>query len=364
MPFSTYTREWWAYLTEDSRYQGLDLLRAIAIVAVVVWHHDPEAVRLGWIGVNLFFILSGFLIGSILLKGFDTDGFRMGSYLSSRFLRIYPLYAAAVAFYIFTLYMRVTITGAGTGLQIAALHAVFLQTLAFDLWRLDLPFYMPTWSLVVEVMFYITIPFILAALYRLRVVWLGLVALAAAFLWLRFAISATLDPEDPNWHFYYFLRPYFRYDELLFGVGVAYAVHRGHTALRGALLIAGAVGISWLCHHIWNIPKADQFPSMALLTWQSVVFPTLLASAFAAIVYGMYDKRWSCRLVNVIARLAYPLYLGHTFLLPFTKGWISYLGLSFLVAVVASYAIEYPFIRMYKNARSSAHRVNTPLGTT
>ena len=363
MQLMKYTTEWWGYLSNDSKYRGLDLLRAIAILAVVLWHYDSTSVRVGWIGVNLFFILSGFLIGTILLKNFDAGRFNYWGYFSNRLLRIYPLYAIAIGCYLLQLYLTGFVTDIGALGRMAASHAVFLQTLIYDLWGIDLPYYVVTWSLVVEMVFYATIPLVLFALCKARIVWLGLLALAAGFLWLRFSIIATLNPVDPNWHFYYFLRPYFRYDELLFGVAVAYAVHRGLWALRGVLLIGGMVGLVVICHYIWNIPKADYFPSMALLTWETAVFPTLLASIFAAIVYGVYDKPWSCAPVNIIARLAYPLYLVHMLVIPLSSGWASYLAISVAISVVASYAIEYPFIRLYKHARAPVSGTGQALGT-
>ena len=76
-----YTLEWWAYLTKDSQYQGLDLMRSIAILMVVIWHFDSFVFRIGWIGVDLFFILSGFLIGSILLKSVESKAFSYRLYI-------------------------------------------------------------------------------------------------------------------------------------------------------------------------------------------------------------------------------------------------------------------------------------------
>ncbi|WP_312993410.1 acyltransferase [Achromobacter animicus] len=362
MRLRRYTAEWWEYLTANSKYQGLDLLRAIAITVVVLWHFDSTMFRTGWTGVNLFFILSGFLIGTILLKAFEAARFSYWGYLTSRFLRIYPLYIVVVAFYLFHMHARGFVTDPESLLAIAALQASFLPTLAYDFWGLQLPYYAVTWSLVVEIAFYITIPVILFVLFKLRIVWVGLLVLAGAFLWLRFGIASTLNPDDPNWHFVYFLRPYFRYDELLYGVAVAYAVHRRYGALRWTFLVAGLVGLAIISHYIWHIPKADQYPSMALMTWESVVFPTLLAAIFAAIVYGVYDKRWSCTPVNAIARLAYPLYLTHYLIIPLSFGWTSYLLFSLAASVVTSFAIEYPFIRLYKNRREQAAvSAGTPL---
>ncbi|WP_313369159.1 acyltransferase [Achromobacter animicus] len=354
MGLRDYSIEWWHYLTTNSKYQGLDLLRAIAITVVVLWHFDASLFRTGWTGVNLFFILSGFLIGAILLKAFEAKRFSYREYFASRFLRIYPLYVVAVALYLFNLWHWGFVADSETLFVIAGLHFSFLQTLAYDFWGLLLPAYPVTWSLVVEVAFYITIPVVLFVFFKLRIVWVGLIAVAGAFLWIRSDIASRLNPDDAAWHFVYYLRPYFHYDELLYGVAVAYAVHRRYGAFRWLFLLAGLVGLAFISHHIWNIPKADHFPSMALLTWEAVFFPTLLAAIFAAIVYGVYDKPWSCVPVNVIARLAYPLYLTHYLIIQLSFGWTSYLIFSFAASIVASFAIEYPFIRMYKNRREQA----------
>ena len=347
---NSYSREWWSYISDGGHYQGLDLLRALAIMAVIWWHFSNTDLRFGWIGVNLFFILSGFLIGSILLKSFERGNFSYGRYLWDRFLRIYPLYCVAVIGYIFSRSVR----GGGEFdlALIAGLHAGFLQTVAFDLWGLNLPYYMVTWSLVVEILFYVTIPPILIGLLKLRMVWPGLIAVVAGFVVLRFLIISDLNPDDPNWHFYYFLRPYFRYDELLYGVLVSYAVYQGYSRLKWLSLLGGLLGLVCVCIYISNIPGADSLPSMALLTWEVAVFPTVLAIVFSLIVYSIYNKPWSCWPVNAVARLAFPLYLIHESVNSFHFDWFSYLAISLALSVVASYCIEYPFIRVYKARRA------------
>src|SRR5436309_15907366 len=93
-------------LAVDPRFQdrerqpGLDLLRALAIIVVVIYHAAlfgfklPGRVdRFGWIGVDLFFVLSGYLIGGQLLAPLSREKpIRLGSFFARRVLRIMPAY--------------------------------------------------------------------------------------------------------------------------------------------------------------------------------------------------------------------------------------------------------------------------------
>ena len=66
-------RNHYRYLKKPGQYAGIDALRAIAVSAVVLFHF--EIFKAGWIGVDLFFVLSGFLIGGLLLTAAERDGF-------------------------------------------------------------------------------------------------------------------------------------------------------------------------------------------------------------------------------------------------------------------------------------------------
>src|SRR3989454_11295715 len=100
-------------LAVDPRFQdrerqpGLDLLRALAIIVVVIYHAAlfgfklPGRVdRFGWIGVDLFFVLSGYLIGGQLLAPFARDQrIKLGRFFGRRVLRIMPAYFVILAVY-------------------------------------------------------------------------------------------------------------------------------------------------------------------------------------------------------------------------------------------------------------------------
>lgn len=135
----------------ESRNFGLDLVRASAITMVVVSHLLRPLEKLGIYGVELFFVLSGFLIGGILVRSLlRPEGFRSGDLVRfwiRRWFRTIPNY------YLFLLlYLAATRTSATTK-QLWS-YAVFFQNLA---WRI-FPFAVHTWSLTIEEWFYLLFP--------------------------------------------------------------------------------------------------------------------------------------------------------------------------------------------------------------
>jgi len=156
----------------DPRFQnrerkpGLDLLRALAIIVVVVYHAAlfgfklPGRIdRFGWIGVDLFFVLSGYLIGGQLLAPLARDQrVKLGRFFTRRALRIMPAYFVVLAIY-FLLpawreypEMSQPLWKFLLSVQNIALHG----GTAFS----------HAWSLAVEDQFYLALPFLLLFLYR------------------------------------------------------------------------------------------------------------------------------------------------------------------------------------------------------
>src|SRR3954470_12620760 len=148
------------------RQPGLDLLRALAIIVVVVYHAAlfgfklPGRVdRFGWIGVDLFFVLSGYLIGGQLLAALACDRrINLGRFFTRRALRIMPAYFVVLAIY-FLLpawreypEMSQPLWKFLLSVQNIALHG----GTAFS----------HAWSLAVEDQFYLALPFLLLFLYH------------------------------------------------------------------------------------------------------------------------------------------------------------------------------------------------------
>src|SRR5437667_6775758 len=147
--------------TDRERQPGLDLLRALAIIVVVIYHAAlfgfklPGRVdRFGWIGVDLFFVLSGYLIGGQLLAPLAREqSIKLGRFFGRRVLRIMPAYFVILAVYFLLPSWRE------------------YPDMAQPLWKFLLSVqnialhggtaFSHAWSLAVEDQFYLCLPFIL-----------------------------------------------------------------------------------------------------------------------------------------------------------------------------------------------------------
>ncbi|WP_281915785.1 acyltransferase family protein [Caldimonas thermodepolymerans] len=165
---------------------ALDGLRALAATAVVLFHANVPGFRGGYVGVDIFFVLSGFLITSGLLQQLANGGIGYQDFYRNRLLRLYP----ALAF------MLLVYAAAAPGLvptspvaADVAITASYLTGYALDLFG-RFPLYLShAWSLCTEQLFYLIWPPTLALLYRrypgerLLVVLIALTVIAGAWRW-------------------------------------------------------------------------------------------------------------------------------------------------------------------------------------
>jgi peptidoglycan/LPS O-acetylase OafA/YrhL len=219
-------------LAVDPRFQdrerqpGLDLLRALAIIVVVIYHAAlfgfklPGRVdRFGWIGVDLFFVLSGYLIGGQLLAPLTRDqSINLGRFIARRALRIMPAYFAVLAIY-FLLpswreypEMSQPLWKFLLSIQNIALHG----GTAFS----------HAWSLAVEDQFYLALPFILlfanrwsrAAIIIPCAIVLGGILLRAFLAYQNLGDNGVSFRGFQAWIYY---PTWTRLDPLVFGVALA-----------------------------------------------------------------------------------------------------------------------------------------------
>jgi peptidoglycan/LPS O-acetylase OafA/YrhL len=157
----------------------IDGLRGIAILLVMVHRLWPRAAmsplaEVGWIGVDLFFVVSGFLITRILLSTRDDpDYFR--NFYARRVLRIFPLYYAFVG---------VALATVGGTAGSPAWYLLFLGNVPEGVLGIDPPYWLaPLWSLAIEEQFYLTFPHVVRRLDRrsLVCVLVAMIALAPVF---------------------------------------------------------------------------------------------------------------------------------------------------------------------------------------
>lgn len=148
-----------------NRAPGLDLLRAAAIISVMLYHLSSHGISVplvgahGWMGVDLFFVLSGYLVASQLLRRVIENRPEHGRFYVDRALRILPAYLAVLA-----IYLLLPVGREGGGMQPLWKFITFTVNLWPD-WSRGTAF-SHAWSLCVEAHFYLLLPVVLWLLTR------------------------------------------------------------------------------------------------------------------------------------------------------------------------------------------------------
>jgi peptidoglycan/LPS O-acetylase OafA/YrhL len=340
----------------------IDGLRAVAVLGVVIYHAFPWVIPGGFIGVDIFFVISGYLISGILYKGHKTGNFSFAEFYARRIRRLFP---ALITMLVLSLILghRLLLTNEfqELGRQVAA-GTLFLQNFLF--WQesgyfdraAELKPLLHLWSLAVEEQFYIFFPPLLILLWkkpRFLAPVMG-VLLIATFI-LNVVMSVQNSVSD------FFLTPY-RAWEFLGGSLLAWwhydREHEEELPLyKEALSFAGLV---LLCFGMALIRKGDSYPG-----WRALmpVCGTLLLMEGGR---GAWVNRiiLSNPAMVWIGLISYPLYLFHWPLLSFariTQGeatdarvTLGALGLSLLLAGAVYYLIE-------RRIRFSTSRCTVPV---
>lgn len=201
----------------------IDGLRALAVSFVVYYHAFPDLLKRGFIGVDIFFVISGYLIGSIILRHLSVHKFSFVEFYVRRIVRIFPalllvLLSVLVAgkFLLFTSEYRMLGKHIAGGAGFVANLVYYFESGYWDL-NSSLKLLLHLWSLGVEEQFYIVIPLILAFAWKRQY---KLLPLITALFILSFAC---------NLYFYYqkerelmFYMPFTRFWEIFAGVLLAY----------------------------------------------------------------------------------------------------------------------------------------------
>lgn len=320
---------------------SLDGLRAIAIGSVVAFHAYPGILPGGWVGVDIFFVLSGYLI-TRLLSGEIAENGRIGfrRFYARRFLRLTPAFACLLAF---------ELVHAATNrahrveiLQATAISATYLMNWnrAFHWLPQDL---LPhTWSLAMEEQFYLLWPLTLTFITPRRPRTWVLGAIILVFAWRCFLAFSGADPE----------RTYNGFDThsdaLLIGCALAL------TTLGPWVLKAARAAVA--------IPLAAMAVMLATMHDQSFFTQTiglsLTAICAAWIMVVAIDGGWLKRLLSLppmtyTGRISYGWYLWHYPAIAIIRAHfhnpaagVVAAAVSYLVAVASFHFVERPFLRL------------------
>jgi peptidoglycan/LPS O-acetylase OafA/YrhL len=325
----------------------IDGLRAIAVMLVVFFHAFPEAMPGGFIGVDIFFVISGFLITGIIVRELDHKHFSLVAFYNRRIRRIFPalIVVLSVTMVLGWLWM-LPAAYAQLSSDVFASAAFFaniallLQSGYFDIESAKKPL-LHLWSLGIEEQFYLLWPLMLMLVARLRLNMLAAVAVVGIA---SFVLNVALIGSNPVATFYL---PFTRAWELL--AGAALACGWNQISQTGAASNSRAsIGLVFIAIAAGVLDTKSAFPG-----WWAVLpvgGAALLLSAPAG---------WFCRSVLTspplvwIGLISYPLYLWHWPLLVFfgiikfapltllERGLI--VGLSFALAWLTYRFVEIPF---------------------
>jgi peptidoglycan/LPS O-acetylase OafA/YrhL len=355
-----------------------DTLRALSVLAVMVGHfwplrpHSapvfwrtgcPLAVMLAWMAVDVFFVVSGFLIAGILLDTKEEEGYFRNFY-ARRVLRIFPLYY---------LYLLLTFGVTRLVLGSAEYQSWMIERTGSPIWYLfyvgnfhiaffgnDPIFIDSLWSLSIEEQFYLVFPFLVyrSSARQLRVVLLAIIFAAPL---IRFGLY-LIAPN--NTHLIYALTPA-RADVLAFGALLAIEMRLNPERLRR--LPAGWIFVS-LVAVIAAVYRINYF---ALNNTFVKVFGysiSALTSFFAVYLVLINRERPSTRFFRLqplcdLGKISYGVYLAHTPLMVLWKIAERYplsmlLGrivVTILVATASWYWFERPILRLKSRFRSRHH---------
>lgn len=315
----------------DNRFAALHGLRVLAILSVVQFHvtwifAGEQNIKIdqelaGWsltvfFGMDLFFILSGFLIGSILLHSLKTSGSQnLRRFYIRRISRTFPPYYLVLSI--------IALATPLTAMQAAHLKWEYLYATNFvSLQRKDILMFWG-WSLALEEQFYLTVPLLFFALWKLksdrsRVVLLTSLWLAA--LVIRLVLFYARRPwTDLALYEALYFRPHTRFDTLVAGLLLAFVYNRWRDPIRAwledpfhrALVALPSLGCLWLLLRP-NLFGDDRVQIVHVFAWGSVTSVMYFGPLLMLLLgEGPVVKALSHPVFRRIATLGYGVYLVH-----------------------------------------------------
>ncbi len=361
--------------TPGQRNPALDILRACAICLVFMYHymvfvsHQPTfgwLSEVGWVGVDLFFVLSGYLIGNQLCREVQGGQLDLRRFWLRRALRTLPVFWLVLAAY----FCFMPVLGGKTPPPLWR-FLTFTQNIQLQPGTA----FSHAWSLCIEEQFYFVLPLVFVAglvLYRraalnsMRAVWLllGLLILAAIgwrnWLWQQYGTESTgqIAAYYPNLYY----ATLGRFDELLPGLALA-LLKNFHPQTwqrlmaRGRLLAAAGLAASLLM--LYGALRYYYIDDYGYGFFMSVFGYTLLAWAFALLVAAALSplaQRWRVPGAHYLALWSYSIYLTHKPLCNLLLNWCKQQGIgetgllllslsgSIVLGALCYYAVEKPFL--------------------
>ena len=336
-------------MKEKMEYRpDVDGLRAIAVIAVILYHAGIKPFTGGFVGVDVFFVISGFLITSQIAKEIRANEFSFISFYERRIRRIFPAFFTVT---IFVLLMGAWFFDPDTYKEVGrsaiaatlSLSNIFFWSQAgyFDAPSMLKPM-LHAWSLSVEEQFYLFLPILLFLFFRF--IKSKLIPALIFVLFLSFALNVYILYQDPNSA--YFLA-HLRAWELLFGSLIALKPIK----LKPWILeILSLIGLAMILVSTVVYSQQTMFPGAAAL------IPVLGAALL--INSGVFYKSFVAKILGTppfvfIGKISYSLYLWHWPLIVFAKYYLIreitnteiavLMAITLLLSVLSWRFVEIPF---------------------
>jgi peptidoglycan/LPS O-acetylase OafA/YrhL len=338
----------------DNYRPDIDGLRAFAVLSVVFYHAFPEVVRGGYVGVDIFFVISGFLISSILFDEIIEARFSFTIFYGRRIRRIFPALAVCLAAVLAYGFVSLTPDELAQLGKHVFFGAGFLSNIV--LWSESGYFdgaatYKPLlhlWSLGIEEQFYILWPALLWLAFRLKT---KVGRLLAVLFLASFTTNVALSITDISADFYL---PVSRFWELLAGAGLAW--RRQFVPSPSVRSWISFAGLAALVTSVALFTAEMRFPGWLALLPVAGAAAVILAGPEAAVNRIVFSNR----AVVFVGVISYPLYLWHWPLISYA--YVIRLGkaptpLMATALVAASFLLAWVTYRLIEHpVRFGAHR--------
>jgi len=337
------------------RIPELDAIRGLAVLGVVMFHCNSDTFSWGWSSVDLFFVLSGYLITTIVLADKERRGFLRSFYIR-RISRIWPVYYLTLA----AVVAMNAIFQFGHPVNSIGWYLVFLQNTSQYVGVPPAPFivsFTPSWSVAVEEQFYLVWPLVLMAFGRSGA-WIGAVLLLCLCVVGRFLMPTSIELL------------FTRGDGLAFGCLLAWFLQEDSESKPskrtvywlGASAIVGGCYSALYINEFWGNPHPN---------WTSTCYTGFSLFFFALVGFCVrWSGVWWLRPLRVqplrwVGTISYSLYLFHIPVFQYSPIILGHIGIAspavsellqwllvFALPTLSWYALERPILRLTAQKRA------------
>ncbi len=323
--------------------KNIDGLRGISVLAVIFFHLEPQLFPGGFIGVDIFFVISGYLISKIICEQIDKKEFKIINFITSRSRRILPmLFFILLVFFPLLFFLlpakMISISESILSSIFFVSNILFYLESGYFGEAVNLKPYIHLWSLSVEEQFYIIFPIFCLLFYKKK---FFLVSLIILFL-ISFFLANFFGPKFPNANF--FLTPT-RIWELIAGILFMFFEKKKINFSKSIENIICSISLIIIFISFKYLNNLDQIPNIKLL-------PAIIGTGLL-IIYGgssSFIKKILCnKLLVFVGLISYSLYMLHQPILSFNKNLnffeeTIFFKISFLILLLLFSATTWKFV--------------------